>query len=506
MRSIIRDRVVQRLLPVLALVVSFSLAEARCGQDEIRVPQMGVGLEEYSEDVRARIRAVEERFSRAAVQEDGTPPLSLAQRMSDLRVPGVSIAVIQDGAIEWARGYGMLEIDGDLAVTSETRFQAASISKPVAAMAALRLVERGLIDLDEDVNARLETWKVPDSPFLEEERVTLRRLLSHSAGLTVHGFAGYPPGKPFPDLRQILNGESPANSAAVRVDILPGSRYRYSGGGYIVLEQLLEDVTGKPFAGLLAETVLVPLGMDRSTYEALGPEELLAVAKGHSRRGALLEGSYRVYPEHAAAGLWTTPTDLARFAIDLMNVCEGEEGLLSSEMVRRMLTKVHGSHGLGLSLAGGGDAFAFSHGGSNQGFKCHMLVFPRTGQGIVVMTNGDRGGELAKNARSTVARVYSWPSNRPPVREAVELDVEVLQEYVGTYRVKNVDMKITMRDGALFMSVANKRTSRLFAAERDLLFLLTSDVELRFERDTDGAISGLIVKTTKETMKGRKTR
>ena len=212
------------------------------------------------------------------------PVKALAARMADLKVPGVSVAVINGGTIEWARGYGVAETGSATPVTPRTLFQAASISKPVAALGALRLVERGQLSLDQDVNERLTSWKVPENEFTKQEKVTLRRLLSHSAGLTVHGFPGYAADAPVPSLIQVLDGVKPANTAAIRADILPGSVWRYSGGGFTVMQQLVIDVTGRPFPALLADLVLVPVGMTDSTYEQPLPESRrAAAASGHRR-------------------------------------------------------------------------------------------------------------------------------------------------------------------------------------------------------------------------------
>jgi CubicO group peptidase (beta-lactamase class C family) len=203
---------------VLATVLSFSLHSA---------PQTVPAA------VEARIARVESGLlPPIVVAGRPVPPMTLSARMAGLKVPGVSIAVINDGAVEWAKGYGVVEAGTTNPVTSRTLFQAASISKPVAALAALRLVEQGKLALDEDVNAKLTSWKVPENEFTKTEKVTLRRLLSHTAGLTVHGFSGYPAGTPVPTLVQVLDGAKPANSAAVRVDVVPGTIMRYSGGGF----------------------------------------------------------------------------------------------------------------------------------------------------------------------------------------------------------------------------------------------------------------------------------
>jgi CubicO group peptidase (beta-lactamase class C family) len=238
-----------------------------------------------------------------------TVTTKLADRMAALHVPGVSIAVIHYGKIEWARGFGVTRLGGP-AVTPDTLFQAASISKPVTAMAVLHLVESGKLNLDADVNQYLKTWKVPANTFTEKTKVTLRELLSHTAGMTVHGFPGYASGSPLPTLVQVLNGEKPANTPAIIVDATPGTNWRYSGGGFVVTQLLLQDVTGQPFPKLLHDTVLAPVGMTRSTYEQPLPQNRMAeAAMAYRRDGEPVPGGPHVYPEMAPAGLWTTPSD-----------------------------------------------------------------------------------------------------------------------------------------------------------------------------------------------------
>ena len=234
----------------------------------------------------SRVQRVENGFlPPVVVRGKAPPPASITERMAFWKVPGVSVAVIDRGVIDWARGYGVAEAGSGRAVTPDTLFQAASISKPVAAMAALRVVQEGKLALDDDVNLHLSSWKVPASDFTREQKVTLRRLLSHTAGLTVHGFRGYASGEAVPTLLQVLDGESPANSGPIRVDILPGSANRYSGGGFTVAQQLLIDVTQQPFDRLVGALVLEPLGISRSGYAAPSPDGVGAnVASAHDER------------------------------------------------------------------------------------------------------------------------------------------------------------------------------------------------------------------------------
>src|SRR5215475_12565048 len=263
----------------------------------------------------------------------------LTERMAALHVPGVSIAVIHDGKIEWARGYGAVSVGG-AAVTSETLFQAASISKPVTAMAVMHLVQTGKLNLDTDVNQYLKSWKVPTNDFTQKTKVTLRELLSHTAGMTVHGFPGYASDAPVPTLVQVLNGAKPANSPAIYVDIAPDSEWRYSGGGFVVTQQLLLDVISKPFPTFMKETVLGPTGMARSTYEQPLPKSRQGeAAMPYHSNGQATAGGPHVYPEMSAAGLWTTPSDLGRFAIELQNALAGNHLFFQPQQPKRCWRK-----------------------------------------------------------------------------------------------------------------------------------------------------------------------
>jgi len=240
------------LLSLLALLVPNALTLARA-ESVAPATDLKANLRQTTAaSLAQRIERVENGLLPPAVVKGETPAkMKLADRMRFYKTPAVSIALINDGRIEWARGYGMLEAGGKEQITPETLFQAASISKSLTAMLTLRLVEQGKLDLDSDVNKRLVSWKVPENEFTKEQKVTVRRLLAHTAGVTVPGFLGYEVGETLPTLRQILDGEKPANSAPIRVDMTPGGKFRYAGGGYVILQQLIMDVSGKSFPELM---------------------------------------------------------------------------------------------------------------------------------------------------------------------------------------------------------------------------------------------------------------
>lgn len=341
--------------------------------------------------------------------------LTVKQLLELYKIPGLSIAVIHDYKIAWAKGFGVTAPGGRAPVTTTTLFQAGSISKPVATIGALSLVEHGKLSLDEDVNQKLKTWKVPENEFTRTEKVTLRRLMSHMAGLTVHGFPGYEVGQPVPTLVQIFDGEKPSNTPPVRVESVPGTRMNYSGGGVTIEQQLMIDVTGEPFPKFMQDTVLTKIGMTNSTYEQpLPADRAMHTATGTLANGEAVAGRWHVYPEMAAAGLWTTPTDLAKVAIEIALSKQGKANhVLSQKMVREMLslqTPDDGTDptvGLGFFLNKNNPG-EFGHGGADEGFQAQLTMLADSGDGIAMMGNSDFFFALAPYVVETVARGYGW--------------------------------------------------------------------------------------------------
>ncbi len=334
---------------------------------------------------------------------------TLVERMEHYHTPGVSIAVINDGRVEWAHGFGVTESGSTNPVTDTTLFQAASISKPIFALGVMRLVEEGKLNLDNDVNDYLKSWKVPPN-VSGQPHVTLRQILGHTAGFTIHGFAGYTTTEPLPSLVDILDGRPPAHSSPIRVMLTPGSQYRYSGGGVEVAQQLVMDVTGKPFPQFMQTTVLTPLGMSCSTYEQpLAKEWESRAASGHTTNGTVIAGHWHVYPEMAAAGLWTTPSDLARAGIDLQHALAGKSGtLLPQSAIAEMMKPGLGQVGISFFITGNGDTARFSHNGANAGFRCQMAFCEHRGLGCVIMTNGDGADALLGEIERAIAHEYAW--------------------------------------------------------------------------------------------------
>jgi CubicO group peptidase (beta-lactamase class C family) len=442
------------------------------------------------------VRVAESLRPAAAVKGEPAALLKLADEMAARHVPGVSIAVAESGRIVWARGFGLKQVGTSDAVTATTLFQAGSISKPVAATAMLRLVERGTLSLDSNVNQYLKSWKVPDNKFTAKEKVTLRRIVSHNAGLTVHGFPGYSTTDAVPTLPQVLDGAKPANTDPVRVDTFPGAIWRYAGGGTTVMQLLLTDVTGKPFPQLLQDEVLGPAKMTRSTYEQPLPAARQTEASAaHHGDGTMVPGRWHIYPEMAAAGLWTTPSDLLTWAFAIADARAGRStALLSQGMATQMLTMQKAPTGLGPFLDGSGKGFSFGHNGADEGFLSLLVYFPETGQGAAVMVNGDGGGALLGQIRRAIAAEYHWPETVQREVEPLKVQGTVLDELVGTYTFGKPAITITISRGGDTLWIADsqsQRKGRIVLVAPDKVISLNTGSELTFERDKRGRVSRL---------------
>jgi CubicO group peptidase (beta-lactamase class C family) len=426
---------------------------------------------------------------------------TLAERMKEWWVHGVSIAVIKGGKIEWARGYGVREVGKPEPVDTETMFQAGSISKPVAVLAALMLVEQGKLDLDADVNDYLKSWKVPPVNGWQP-RLTMRQLLSHTGGTTVSGFRGYSHNEPVPSLAEILDGLPPANSDPIRADRMPGVGYSYSGGGTMIVQQMMLDVTGEDFESLLRRLVFEPLGMTHSTYQQPLPAAYHhRAATGHYYDGQPMDGYWYTLPELAAAGLWTTPTDVAHFGIAVWNAYQGKHPVISQQIANWMLTphpatgNENPQLGLGMFLRIEGEVDYFGHGGANVGFRNTLNIFRESGDGIALMTNGDQGEDLNVEIRRAVAEAYGWSYFKPEPKAIVADTPQRWQTYVDKYELfAGCELNIQLSGSSLILEMSGQSPLKLTPLSETEFAIHTLNARLIFQREENGEVNALTLK------------
>ena len=430
----------------------------------------------------------------AAAAADPVDEVIVAE-MHKRKIPGLSLAIIDGGKLVRVKGYGVIDAGGTTPVTPSTLFQAGSISKPVSAFGALCLVGAGMLGLDEDVNGKLTSWKVPPSEFTRTHPVTLRALLSHTAGFTVHGFPGYAIGAPLPSLADIFAGRKPANTPPIVVDFVPGSRWRYSGGGYTVMQQLVIDVAKKPWAQLLAERVLGPAHMaDSSFVQPPTAERARLNAHGHVEDRTPVPGGWHVYPEMAAAGLWTTASDLGRFVMEVQRALAGKSTVVPAALARQMVTEVKDHYGLGVGLDGSGRTLRFMHGGRDEGFDAMMVGWAETGQGAVLMINTNDNSRMTRRILNAIARQYHWPQTLPPAPPAsVAVDAKTLAGIAGRYEMhENDTTTFDVRNGRLGSVSQGLPDEELTALGGDRFVTADGEMELAFGRDAAGAVTGLV--------------
>jgi CubicO group peptidase (beta-lactamase class C family) len=435
------------------------------------------------------------------------PAQTLAERMMQYATPGISIAAIDEFEVAWSYSFGKLAIGEIEAVTSCTPFQAGSISKPVFALAVMKLVEAGTLDLETDVNNYLKSWRVPANDGWQP-RVTLRQLLSHTAGTTVHGFPGYPPEGPFPALSQILQGEPPSNTAPILVDILPGTQFRYSGGGTTIAQQAVADATGRPFADLMRELILDPAGMKDSTFEQpLPPEKAARAAKAHPWNGVPIQGGWHVYPEMAAAGLWTTASDLARLGSEVMRAFRGEKPPLGlkqetvMEMLRPQLPDQKAGKdfsGLGWGCSGADEEFWIGHGGGNEGFVAQLTLFPALGKGVAVMMNSGQGWPLLDEIINAIGREFGFPaSQRAPLAKTMPPGAD----YSGLYTNQDgITSQVTQSPEGLALKFEQQAPIPLTPASDDEFFATVLNLRASFAKSDAGQPASMTVQSGEKTI------
>jgi len=431
-------------------------------------------------------------------------PCPLHQRMAQTGTPAVSVGVIENFDVAWTRGFGTLAAGAE-PVAATTPFQCGSLSKPVFALAVMKLAESGAVDLDADVNDYLTSWRVPANDGWQP-RVSLRHLLSHTAGTTVHGFAGYPASGPWPTVPQVLAGAPPANNQAVVVDVLPGTQCRYSGGGTTIAQQVVVDVTGTLFPDLMRTLVLDPVGMTDSGFEQPPPATVATrAARSHPWNGTETQGGYHVYPEMAAAGLWSTAADLARLGVEVVRALRGQPSKLGlspqtlSSMLRPQLPNQEAGQefiGLGWFCSGKEETFRFWHHGWNHGYVATMLMLPAIGKGVVVLVNSNQGWMLRGEIADAVVRENGWPTLKetPPIGD-IAPDIA----YAGTYESPNGRLRVASDGNRLLVTFALQPALAVYPAAAGAFSARAINLQLRFAGADPARPSELTVVTGSKT-------
>ena len=470
------------------------------------------GCDAQTSLTKKRARQVEKGLQRVVyIKGTKIEKMSLTGRMEFYKVPGVSIAVIDRYQVEWAKAYGYRDILNYRPLTTESLFQAGALSRPLAAAAVLDLASKGGIDMDGDIASSLRSWKFPPPAApgsLVVNRITPRDLLAHSAGLSGQIFPGYQAKALLPDIRQILDGKKPAANLPVLEGIQPG-KTRESESGYVILQLLLSDLTGKLFPQLMKEAVLEPLGMRNSSFEVILPAELKdKAASGHLREGRGVEGDWLNYPESAAKGLWTTPGDYADFLVEILGEAMGRSShLLSPEAARSMLTPQAGNQGFGFMVEGTGDEANFNVQGKTSGYSSFAIVFPGKGQGIVVMTNSDNGGLLIDEILRAVSTAYGWGLFKSEERPLFRLDPSIYRDYVGLYEVTpDYDLDISFEDYYLVIQPTGQARTRFYVESQTVFFSIDPYIRIQFRRDDKGVVSELVLWQQDFEQRARKIR
>jgi CubicO group peptidase (beta-lactamase class C family) len=392
---------------------------------------------------------------------------TMDERRAHYACPAVGLAVIDGGELAWAAGYGDYEDGSDRKIDADTMFSGASISKTYTAMLALQLVERGVWNLDADVNRYLKSWQVPQNEFTRQQPVTLRWLLSHKAGTTIHGFGRYPHDKPMPAALDILKGPVQfmnGTTKGVFVDKVPGGTTRYSGGGTTIVEQMLEDATGKRFHQLASENIFEPLGMKHSTFEVPLPARFHDITACGHEGGSRLPEKFCSVPAVAAGAIFCSPADHARFMVACRDAYFGKKGaILNQQLAQQMMTIQggHGEFGLGWEIMGTGPNRRFGHGGSNDGYQCESTCYLEDGKGAVVMTSADSGLIFYWEVFNAVADMYAWRDFMLEEKVVQKIPEAEFPRYAGEYDiVAGVDapgMKIWGENGKLMSQIIGMR-------------------------------------------------
>lgn len=422
----------------------------------------------------------------ASYSADEEVTYNLAERMEYWNVPAVSFVVIDNMQIVYKGAFGVKKRNDPVSIDSNTLFQAASVSKPVAAVGAMTLVHKKQLSLDAEINQLASDWQFSYGNY--QQPISIRKILSHTAGLNVGGFSGYQSEDSLPNLVQIIEGKPPANSPAVKIIEEPGTEFIYSGGGYQVMQKIMEDVTDKKFSKIMCENVFQPLNMINSWYAPLDSAHKKNAAYGHIN--GIIPDYGPIHVESAAGGLWTTPNDLGYLLIDLMKAYTHQASkILDPETVQLIMKPVLWNYGLGFKIMGEKQNVRFSHGGATAGWHSHFIAFPEKGQAVVVMTNGTNGWVLWPEIERSAAKIFEWPILKSKSIKTEELTEEEIEVYTGQYEMEGLEVQITADSCGLSFEGAGLKWQLLPTSE-DTLEIMEMEGQVFFRRDQNNAVKG----------------
>ena len=458
----------------------------------------------YSPEIEKKITQVENNLGLWVKIEGESNQKKLQQQMDFYHINGVSIAVVKDYKIEWSRGYGWADIAEQRPVTTTTLFQAGSISKSINGIGILKLVQEKQLNLDTDINDYLKIWKFPYDELSKGKKITLANLLSHTAGLNVYGFPGYEKGSEIPALNVSLDGKIPSLTPSVRSAFEPGLKFQYSGGGITISQLLLQDITAKPYDVFMLESVLRPLGMNNSFYSIpLSSNTQNALATAYKDDGNEVKGKYHIYPEQAAAGLWTNPTDLASDIIETQLAVQGKSSkVLSQEMTKIRLTPFKDSESaLGVFINKKGEQTYFQHSGKIEGFVAQYYGSLEGGNGVVVMANTSNTSILMEIINS-VAVVYDWKQfYEPQFKKVVKINSDILETYLGEYKIGNIILSIKKLDDGIIIYQGNEKSKLNFISNTDFFLVEKPGDEFKFTSNSLNQVDGINLKKGKKIIK-----
>jgi CubicO group peptidase (beta-lactamase class C family) len=404
----------------------------------------------YSKEVEAKIKEVENTISGRLVLNNEKPS-TILERMKFYNVKGLSVAVIENNKISWAKGYGWADEEEKRPVTTETLFEPGSISKSLNSVGILKLAQNKELDLHTDINTYLRSWKCPYDSLSKGKKITLSQILSHHAGLSVHGFPGHDIDRPMPTVYDILDGINGSPTPPVRSMFEPDLKFQYSGGGTTISQVILSDVTAQPYDVWMYENVLKPIGMIHSTYAQPPAKDLRKLcASGYMMNGDRVTSKFHAYPEQAAAGLWMTPSDLCNYIIDMQLAYKGgKSNVLNEDMVKLHLTPTYtdGSAAMGTFIEEHDGAKFFKHDAGNDGFCGLFYAGLDDGFGIVIFANGNEF-KIIYEVLNSINKAYKWHNfyQAPKLKTSISVSDDVLKTYEGIYVFENMWAGIGKRD------------------------------------------------------------